>query len=245
MCGQRPGVGRREDAGEPHGPVAAGLLDAAQIVLLCDPVGVQRVSAVDAAVPQVDRRSRQGPGAAADVQHGQRDGQWHPDRDRGRRSEARGDVAADDAGLGKNVDAVGTVARYGPAVSSGISVPVDDVTVSDAAPVEPAPDVLDGPGESAVSDSSVLPMPQPARAAARPAPPNNVSVRLRLSIGRAWEKPPSWACSTSMGWLRNDARRPAAVAVRSTRCMAWPAVIQSAMSSFAVVRTASRADPRA
>jgi len=31
---------------------------------------------------------------------------------------------------------------YGPAVSSGISVPVDDVTVSDSAPVESAPDVL-------------------------------------------------------------------------------------------------------
>jgi hypothetical protein len=26
-----------------------------------------------------------------------------------------------------------------------------------------------------------------------------------------------------MGWLRNDARRPAAVAVSSTRCIAWPA----------------------
>jgi hypothetical protein len=91
---------------------------------------------------------------------------------------------------------------YGPAVSSGISVPVD-VTVSDSAPVEPPPEVPDGLGESAASDWSVLPIPQLARAAARPAPPNNVSVRLRLSIGRSWERPLSWSCSSSSCVMRS------------------------------------------
>ena len=45
-----------------------------------------------------------------------------------------------------------------------------------------------------------------------------------------------------MGWFRNDARRPAAVAVSSTRCIACPAAIQSVTSSDSVtMRASSRA----
>src|SRR5918995_1406822 len=203
MCGQRPGVGRREDAGEPHGPVAAGLLDAAQIVLLCDPVGVQRVSAVDVAVPQVDRRSRQGPeplltsSTVSVIVSGTPTATADADPKLVVMSLRTMPVSV------RTLTPLEPSPGYGPAVSSGISVPVDDVTVSDSAPVEPAPDVLDGPGESAVSDSSVLPMPQLARAAARPAPPNNVSVRLRLSVGRSWERPLSWSCSSSSCVMRS------------------------------------------
>ena len=46
-----------------------------------------------------------------------------------------------------------------------------------------------------------------------------------------------------MGWFRNDARRPAAVAVSSTRCIACPAAIQSVTSSDSVTMRASSAEP--
>ena len=92
-----------------------GRLHAAQVVLVRDALGVERVLAVAVAVPQVDRRARHGGVAVAGVGDREVDGE----RDAlglGRRgAEAAADVGAHDAGVVEHVGAVGPVARVGTA----------------------------------------------------------------------------------------------------------------------------------
>ena len=96
-------------------PSVAGLLHAAEVVLGGDVLGVERVLPVAVAVPEVDRGAGQRGGLlAVQVVDLEPDGQRDALGDPGGVAEARGDVAADDAGLGEHVDAVGAVARVGP-----------------------------------------------------------------------------------------------------------------------------------
>ena len=109
-----PRVGGREDALEDDLPVAAALLDAAQVVLGGDLLVVHRVAAVDVAMPQVDGRASERLAAARHVEEGHLDSGGHAGGRAGSVAEALRDVPAHDPALREGVWAVGPVARERP-----------------------------------------------------------------------------------------------------------------------------------
>src|SRR6185369_374214 len=96
-------VARREDAGEGDDAIVAGGLDATQVVLVLDALGIHRVAPLAIAVPDIYRGAGQGRTAPGRVLDRELDGQRDATGFGRRCSEARSDVAPDDAALGQHI----------------------------------------------------------------------------------------------------------------------------------------------
>ena len=135
-------VRRREDARERDLTVGVGLLNAAEVVLVGDALGVHRVEPVAVAVPEVHRGACERGAPVGGVDEVEGDRQRHAVGHSGRGADAGRDVAAHDAALAEHVRPVGAVAGIRPGGLAGNRLagdrlaPLSDATAASAALVE-------------------------------------------------------------------------------------------------------------